>query len=348
MVIMTTLPTIAQKWPVALASLAVLCCLYKAVRFVRADADMQLSSKRPIKKLAFEDKVVWITGASQGLGEEMAKQFAAGGARLILSSRSTEKLERVKAGCSGKHAPRGVVVLPLNMTSDVATLEKSAATAMEAFGGIHYLVHNAGASQRSPVEEASPESTEALFALNVEGTLRLNRVLLPRLLAQADGGGHGCRIVVIGSMARQMPAPGQAVYAACKACVDAYFRTLHSELWTRGITVTMCHPGPIATGVAGQVRSLYGSGGLLTEVEDQAKVKQRQSPQRVATLVLMAAYHNLDTCWIAQHPVLLLAYLVQYWPSLGYGILNKIGPARAQGYKSGGSGYDINMLKKAK
>jgi len=68
----------------------------------------------------------------------------------------------------------------------------------------------------------------------------------------------------------------------------------------------MCHPGPIATGVAGQVRSLYGSGGLLTEVEDQAKVKQRQSPQRVATLVLMAAYHNLDTCWIAQHPVLLL------------------------------------------
>jgi len=62
----------------------------------------------------------------------------------------------------------------------------------------------AGASQRSPVEEASPESTEALFALNVEGTLRLNRVLLPRLLAQADGGGHGCRIVVIGSMASQV------------------------------------------------------------------------------------------------------------------------------------------------
>ena len=74
----------------------------------------------------------------------------------------------------------------------------------------------------------------------------------------------------------------------------------------RGIRVTMCHPGPIATGVTGQVRSLYGSQGLLTEVEDQAKVKQRQSPQRVASLVLTAAYHGLDTCWIAQHPVLLL------------------------------------------
>ena len=68
----------------------------------------------------------------------------------------------------------------------------------------------------------------------------------------------------------------------------------------------MCHPGPIATGAAGQVRSLYGSKGLLTEVEDQSKVKQRQSPERVAQLVLRAAYHGLDSCWISQHPVLVL------------------------------------------
>ena len=75
---------------------------------------------------------------------------------------------------------------------------------------------------------------------------------------------------------------------------------------SRNITVTLCHPGPIATGAAGQVRSLYGSDGLLTEVEDQGKVKQRQSPTRVAELILRAAWHGLDSCWICQHPVLLL------------------------------------------
>ena len=79
-----------------------------------------------------------------------------------------------------------------------------------------------------------------------------------------------------------------------------------SKVLCRGITVSMCHPGPIATGTVGQVRSLYGSDGLLTELEDQAKVKQRQSPQRVAQLILRAVYHELDSCWISQHPVLLL------------------------------------------
>ena len=80
----------------------------------------------------------------------------------------------------------------------------------------------------------------------------------------------------------------------------------------RGITVSLCHPGPMATGVAGQLRSLYGSEGLLTEAEDPVKVKKRQSPRRVAQLILRAAYHGLDSCWICQHPILLLGERAPY------------------------------------
>ena len=91
----------------------------------------------------------------------------------------------------------------------------------------------AGASQRSPVEEASSESMDALFALNVEGTLRLNRVLLPRLLAQAEKEGGGCRIVVIGSMASQVgnpPLPSLSSNSA-KGTLRVEIMLLSSPYW---------------------------------------------------------------------------------------------------------------------
>lgn len=77
----------------------------------------------------------------------------------------------------------------------------------------------------------------------------------------------------------------------------------------RGVQVTLCHPGPIATGADGQIRSLYGSSGLLTEAEGGSN-KARQSPKRVAALVLKACHHGLDSVWIAKHPVLLLGRAV--------------------------------------
>lgn len=74
----------------------------------------------------------------------------------------------------------------------------------------------------------------------------------------------------------------------------------------RGVLVTMCHPGPIATGAKGQVRSLYGSEGLLRAPEPEAESGKRLDPGRVAELIIRATYHGLDSCWIAKHPVLLL------------------------------------------
>ena len=85
----------------------------------------------------------------------------------------------------------------------------------------------------------------------------------------------------------------------------------------RGVSVTLCQPGPIATGVQGQVRSLYGSNGLLTEsTESDAELQKRHSPGRVAELILRATYHGLDSCWIAKHPVLLLGILSAYFLSI--------------------------------
>ena len=68
----------------------------------------------------------------------------------------------------------------------------------------------------------------------------------------------------------------------------------------------LCHPGPIATRAAGQMRSLYGSSGLLQVSDDEKEVKRRQSPERVAELILKACYHGAGSCWISKHPVLLM------------------------------------------
>ena len=70
--------------------------------------------------------------------------------------------------------------------------------------------------------------------------------------------------------------------------------------------MVLCHPGPIATRAAGQMRSLYGSSGLLQVSDDEKEVKRRQGPERVAELILRACYHGVASCWISKHPVLLI------------------------------------------
>ena len=97
----------------------------------------------------FTNKVVWITGASSGIGEALAYAFSAAGARLLLSSRRTEELERVKAACAHPEQTR---VLPMDLL-DMASFGERAAEAIGAFGEVDILIHNGGITQRSLVIE---------------------------------------------------------------------------------------------------------------------------------------------------------------------------------------------------
>lgn len=369
-------------------------CLWRLGTFIRADADLSLWTKRLPPKNAFEDQVVWITGASQGLGEELAHHFAAHGARLILSSRKEEQLQRVKAECIGKHAPDGIKVLPFDLIGPPEELQQAAADAVQAFpeAALDYLIHNAGASQHALAEDTSPDVTQKLFQLNTLAPINLTQALLPHILnpkppsqsagcvpSQSQGGRTGphalplpasqsqgdpadphaalpssgparqCHIVVVGSMAGKVPSPGQSVYSGCKTALMGYFASLQTELSTRGVTVTICCPGPVATGSPEQPRAIYNGTGLITTSSGDKGSSKRMSPPRVAELIGKATYHRVDECWIARHPVLLMGYLMQYFPSLGIAVMKKIGPGRAAQMKGGSSGYDVrSMLFKSK
>lgn len=326
--------------PWAIAACAAGCyAILTAIRFARTYCDLTLLSKRRIPANAFQGKVVWIVGASQGLGEALAQYWAAAGARLILSSRSLEKLKSLP--CVQQLPEDRVFLLPLDLTGSPEALQEAADAAFSAFdgAGVDYVVHNAGASQHAAAEETAPEIATSLINLNLLGPITLARATLPLMIARGTG-----RHVVIASMSAVVPSPGQAVYAAAKSGLRAYFSSVASELANSGVGATVCCPGPLATGGDGKPRVVYGPQGLILQASTGMS-KKRVSAVRAAELIATATYYEMDEVWIAYHPVLLMGYLMQYIPPLGMKVLKKIGPGRVAQLRDGsGSGYDVGAM----
>uniref|UniRef100_A0A7C9DP51 Ketoreductase domain-containing protein n=1 Tax=Opuntia streptacantha TaxID=393608 RepID=A0A7C9DP51_OPUST len=256
-------------------------------KFSTGDADFTLMSKKRVKRDEVEDKVFWITGASRGIGEVIAKQLAGLGAKLILSARNEAELERVKSQLTGKYAPADVKILPLDLASGEDSLREAVERAESFFpgSGVDYMIHNAAYERpKSAALEVGEESLKAIFNVNVFGTISLTRLLAPFMVKR--GKGH---FVVMSSAAGKTPAPGQAVYSASKFALNGYFHSLRSELFQKGIKVTIVCPGPIETtkisdaGSSGQTRSS----------------EKRLSAERCAELIIIAASHGLKEAWIS-------------------------------------------------
>ncbi|RZB53290.1 Dehydrogenase/reductase SDR family member 7 isoform A [Glycine soja] len=199
--------------------------LYK---FLIAYGDFTLMSKKQPKRQEIEDKVVWITGASRGIGEILAKQFASLGAKLIISARNEAELNRVRTQLKGKHAPDDVKILPLDLSSGEDSLRIAVEKAESFFpdSGVDYMVHNAAFERpKTSILDVTEEGLKATFDVNVLGTITLTKLLAPFMLKR----GHG-HFVVMSSAAGKTPAPGQAVYSASKYALNGYFHTLRSEV----------------------------------------------------------------------------------------------------------------------
>ncbi|CAI0438962.1 unnamed protein product [Linum tenue] len=281
------------------SSLLVVALLFK---FITAEGDFTLTSKRGVKREEIEDKVVWITGASRGIGEVLAKQFASLGAKLILSARDEAELERVKKQLTGKYAPNEVKILPLDLTAGEESLKEAVVKAEALFpgAGVHYMIHNAAYERpKTPALDVDEEILKMTFNVNVLGTISLTRLLAPFMLRR--GGGH---FVVMSSAAGKTPAPSQAVYSATKFALNGYFHSLRSELYPKGIKVTIVCPGPIET----------GSGASNSE--------KKLSSERCAELTIIAVSHNLKEVWIS----------------------NQVGARRVEAAKQKSNTYSLGLL----
>ncbi|KAM7272260.1 hypothetical protein ACFE04_026923 [Oxalis oulophora] len=262
------------------------------------------------------------------LGEVLAKQLASLGAKLILSARNEAELERVKNQLTGKYAPHDVKILPLDLASGEDSLREAVEKA-EAFfpSGVDYMIHNAAHERpKTSILDATEESLKTIFSINVFGTISLTRLLTPFMLKR--GRGH---FVVMSSTAGKTPAPGQALYSATKYALNGYFHTLRSELYQKGIKVTVICPGPIET----------SNGNLL---ETKIPSEKRVPAERCAELTIIAASHGLKEAWISYQPVLAVMYLVQYMPTVGYWLMDKIGGNRVEAAAKKGNAYSLGLL----
>lgn len=212
----------------------------------------------------FKNKIVWITGASSGIGEAVAYEMTRAGACLILSARRKEELERVKEACIKLgSAADDVLVLPLDVTDEGGLPQVVAAA--EAFKGhIDMLYNNAGISQRSLCIDTDMRTYRRLFEVDVFGQIALTKAVLPHMLKR--GSGH---LAVTASVAGKIGVQQRTGYCAAKHAMMGFFDALRAEVSRDGIFVTTITPGFIRTAIS--ENAITGDGKTFGKMDDNIK-----------------------------------------------------------------------------
>ena len=217
--------------------------------------------------MRFEDKVVWITGASSGIGEALAVAWSREGATLVLSARNVAELERVRNTCLDPQKHR---VLPLDLT-DTKAIEAAAKDVPR----VDVLVHSGGVSQRSLAAETDLATDRAIMDLNYFGTVALTKAVLPQMLARREG-----HIVPITSVIGYVGIPTRSAYAASKHALHGFFESLRAETAKDGVAITIVVPGYVRTKVS--ENALRGDGtphGKLDETHAKAVLPEEIAPK---------------------------------------------------------------------
>jgi 3-oxoacyl-[acyl-carrier protein] reductase len=189
------------------------------------------------KKL--EGKTAVVTGASKGIGAEIAKQMAAEGASVVVNySSSKTAADKVVADITGKGGEAVAVKADVSKPDDIKKLFAATKTA---FGKLDVLVNNAGIYEFAPLEEITAENFNKQFGLNVLG------LILTTQEAVKHFGESGGSVVNISSVVGKLALPGATVYSATKAAVDSITRTLSAELGPKKIRVNAVSPGMVET-----------------------------------------------------------------------------------------------------
>tara|TARA_R110002124_G_scaffold43823_7_gene134509 strand:- start:2562 stop:3419 length:858 start_codon:yes stop_codon:yes gene_type:complete len=260
----------------------------------------------------FENQVVWITGASSGIGEALAKAFAGSGARVVLSARNVAELQRVQTECLAAGAEAGkLLVLPLDVL-DYDALPAAVAAVNEAFGRIDLLINNAGTSQRSFCLETELQVYRTLFELNVIAQIALTKAVLPVMVEQ--GSGH---ILVTASVAGKVGAPLRTGYCAAKHAVMGFFDSLRTEVAHLGIKVSTIVPGFIRTNIG--ANALTGTG-ARTGVED-ADIEAGMDANECAALILQGIAGGIEEIAVGSGPEMGLLELKREDPTSTFRLL---------------------------
>ena len=185
------------------------------------------------------NKIVWITGASSGIGEALAYAFAKRNCKLVLTARRADELERVKKRCNLPEEQ--VLVLPMDI-AEHALVETNARIVMERFGKIDVLVNNAGITKDGLLMRMSEEDWNSVIDTNLKGVFNFTKAVTRPMMGKKSG-----KIVNITSISGVIGNAGQANYSASKAGVIGFTKAVAKELASRNINVNAIAPGFIET-----------------------------------------------------------------------------------------------------
>lgn len=256
-------------------------------------------------------KTIWLTGASSGIGESLAYALNEKGAKLILSSRSRDALEKVRRNCSG--IKENVSVLPLDL-ADLDSLPARAREAEKVYGSIDALVNNGGVSQRAYAVDTDFTVDETIMKTNYFGAVALTKAVLPGMLKRKSG-----MLVVVSSVMGKFGAPLRSGYAASKHALQGYFDSLRAEMHDYNIKILIVCPGYIRTNVS--LNALKGDGMAHGRMDDGQK--KGWSPEACAKSIVSAMEKEKREIYPGGIEIVGV-YLNRFFPGLFSKIVRKV------------------------
>lgn len=226
--------------------------------------------------------VVLVTGGGSGIGRGIAEAFAASGAAVAVVGRRAEPLEET-VSLLRAHGARALAV-----PGDVTRPEQAAAAVertVEALGGLHCLINNAGVAVQGPFEETTREEVDRVVDVDLKGPMWMIRAALPELERHADT--RRASILNISTSVTRIPVPGYALYAAAKAGLENLTRGLAFELAPRRIRVNAISPGVVATDIFAKMLGADTAASMLESFAPMVPLGRVGQPADVARIAVM-------------------------------------------------------------
>jgi short-subunit dehydrogenase len=261
--------------------------------------------------MPFNNKVVWITGASSGIGKALAIELSHQKATLILSSRNKAKLELVKSECKNSSEVK-IITLDLE---DYTNLQPKVDEAIACFGRVDVLVNNGGISQRSLVKNTQISVDKRIMDINYLGTVALSKAILPHFIENKSG-----QFVVTTSIVGKIGTPLRSSYAASKHALHGFFDSLRAENHKNNIAVTLVCPGFVNTNVS--KNALIGDGSSQGKMD--VATENGIQPDHFAKLMAKAIRKKKEEVYIAGGKEKLGVFTKRFFPKLLSIMIRKI------------------------
>ena len=259
----------------------------------------------------FSGKVVWITGASSGIGEALVYEFAERGSKVIISSNDLPGLERVKKTC-GKTS--GMIACAPFDLSETSEIEKLVRKQIDLYGKIDYLLNIGGISQRSKIDETPLWLDRKIFEINYFGTIALTKAVLPYMISKKSG-----HILATSSISGRFGFPLRSAYSASKQAIHGFFETLYLENKKNNIRSSVIIPGRVRTQIS--LHALDNKGKEYGKMDDgQAN---GLPPEKAAKIIIRGIIKNRREILVGRSELTML-YIRRFFPWLFFRIADRL------------------------